>query len=106
MEVSDRKVRRENKVAIMLSEDMKARLDDVSKGYGMPPSTMASFAVAAWVQQQEQQKAMTRMAIMDVARQAGKKLDELTVDDVVDTAMVIAARKDDAQGLLELPEAN
>ena len=105
MEVKTAKVRRENKLAIMLSDEMRERLAVVAQGFGMPPSTMASFAVAAWVQQQEQGKAMTRMAIMDVARKAGEKLDAVEAADFAEVAMVVAARKEDAQGLLDLPES-
>lgn len=104
MEVRTAKVKRENKVAIMLSDEMRERLAVVAQGFGMPPSTMASFAVAAWVQQQEQSKAMTRMAVMDVARKMGEKIDSVTADDVAEVAMVVAARMDGPQGLLELPE--
>lgn len=97
------KVRREDKVAIMLSAEMKERLDKVAAGFGMPPSTMCAFAVAAWVQQQENNAALARMAVMDMTRKAGEKMDEMDVDALVQFSMQQAAKLGgDPQGLLTL----
>lgn len=79
MEAKQR-VRRDTKIAIMFSPEMKERIDRTAVAFGMPPSTLCSFAVAQWVQNQENQLAMSRMAVMQIARQAGEKLDDLDME--------------------------
>lgn len=96
------KVRREDKVAIMLSSEMKERLEKVAAGFGMPPSTMCAFAVAAWVQQQENQAALARMAVLDIARKAGEKIDDVDLDAIVKFSQQQSLKSVDAQGLLTL----
>jgi predicted transcriptional regulator len=102
MEVKQ-KVRRDTKVAIMFSPEMKERIDKIAVAFGMPPSTICSFAVASWVQQQENNLAMARMAVMQIARQTGEKLDTLDLEKMLQMAVVEAARQTgDPQGLLPL----
>ena len=106
MEVKNR-LRREEKIAIMFSAEMKERIDKIALAFGMPPSTLCSFAVASWVQSQENQLAMARMAVMQMARQAGEKMDELNIDKILQPMVVeLAKQQGDPQGLLPLdPEA-
>lgn len=100
------KVRREDKVAVMFSADMKSRLDKIAEAFGMPPSTLCAFAVASWVQQQENQLSMARMAIMQIARQTGEKMDELNLDKILQPMIVeMAKQQGDPQGLLPLDPA-
>ena len=102
MEVKE-KVRRVEKVAIMFSPEMKERLDKIAVSFGMPPSTLCSFAVASWVQSQENQLAMARMAVMQIARQTGEKMDELNLDKILQPMIVeMAKQQGDPQGLLPL----
>lgn len=102
MEVKE-KVRRVEKVAIMFSPEMKERIDKIAVAFGMPPSTICSFAVASWVQSQENQLAMARMAVMQIARQTGEKMDELNLDKILQPMIVeMAKQQGDPQGLLPL----
>lgn len=91
MDVKER-VRREDKIAVMFSTEMKARLDKIAAGFGMPPSTLCAFAVASWVQQQETNAAMTRMAVLSIAKQAGEKLDGLDLDELVRASVFAGAK--------------
>lgn len=107
MEVKE-KVRRVEKVAIMFSPEMKERIDKIAVAFGMPPSTICSFAVASWVQSQENQLAMARMAVMQIARQTGEKIDGYDLDKVLQPMIVeMAKQQGDPQGLLPLdPESS
>ena len=91
MDIKDR-VRREDKIAVMFSSEMKARLDKIAAGFGMPPSTLCAFAVASWVQQQETNAAMTRMAVLSIAKQAGDKLEGLDLDGLVRSSVFAGAK--------------
>lgn len=101
MEVKAR-VRREDKIAVMFSSDMRKRLNVLAEGFGMPPSTLCAFAVAAWVQQQENSLAMTRNAVNQIATQAGEKIDSALLDEIAQAALLYANKHLDSQGLLPL----
>ena len=60
-------VRQVEKVAIMFSPEMKERIDKIAVNLGMPPSTVCSYAVASWVQQQENNKGWTLETLMNIA---------------------------------------
>lgn len=97
------KVKREDKVAVMFSSEMKARLDKMAAAFGMPPSTLCAFAVASWVQQQENNLAMARMAVLQMAKQAGEKFDSAEFDQMLQAGIVAMAKQSgDPQGLLPL----
>jgi predicted transcriptional regulator len=99
------RVRREDKIAVMFSSDMRRRLNVLAEGFGMPPSTLCAFAVASWVQQQENNLAMTRNAITQITNQAGEMLDAVLVDELAKASLVQVNRKMDTQGLLPLDDA-
>lgn len=97
------KVRREDKVAVMFSAEMKARLDKIASAFGMPPSTLCAFAVASWVQQQENNLAMSRMAVMQLAKQMGEKVEGPEFEQMLQAGLVAMAKQSgDPQGLLPL----
>jgi hypothetical protein len=54
---------------------MMERFEHLAARYGMPPATLCAFAVARFVQQEENSAAMARMAVMDASRRAGQQLD-------------------------------
>lgn len=99
---SKARVRREDKIAVMFSSDMRKRLNVLAEGFGMPPSTLCAFAVASWVQQQENNLAMTRNAITQMAAQIGEKVDPVMVDVAAQASLVAVNRHLDNQGLLPL----
>lgn len=68
-------VRRTGDCRIKLSPDMMLRLEKMADTYGMPSATLAAFALAEWLNQKESGLAMSRMAVMDIARKAGGALE-------------------------------
>lgn len=61
-------IRRTDTVKIKLAPDILARVEDQARAYGMPPSTLCAFAVADWLQRQENNAKLARMAILDATR--------------------------------------
>lgn len=67
--------RRTDSVRVRLSDDMMARLERVSLGYGMPVSTVAAFAISDFVQQKENTLNLSRDAITKVADHAVESME-------------------------------
>lgn len=63
-------IRRTDSVKIKLAPDILGRLEEQARSYGMPPSTLCAFAVADWLQRQENNAKLARMAVMDATRNA------------------------------------
>lgn len=55
-------------IRVRLHPDMMDRLGVLATAHGMPPSTMAAFAIADWVLRQENNAKVTRMAVLDATR--------------------------------------
>lgn len=68
-ELSEGTLARTQSIRVKLSPDMLKRVESFSESYGMPVATLAAFALANWVNQQETQQKMTRLAVMEVTRQ-------------------------------------
>lgn len=98
------RVRREDKIAVMFSSDMRRRLNVLAEGFGMPPSTLCAFAVATWVQQQERGLDLTRQAITQIADKAGEMLTDEEALQVAIGSAVSLARAQDKQGILPLEQ--
>jgi hypothetical protein len=56
---------------------MMERFEDLAKRFGMPPSTLCAFAVADWVQRQENNAQLARMAVLDATRRGMPDADAL-----------------------------
>ena len=67
---TDQRGLRTDSVRIKLSPEMLLRVEKIAEGYGMPTATLAAFAVAQFVQQQEAAASMTRLAALEMARSA------------------------------------
>ena len=67
--------RRTDSIRVRLSPEMLARFEALAKRYGMPPATLCAFAVAQFVQAEENKVSMTRMAVMDASRRAGEQFE-------------------------------
>lgn len=67
--------RRTDSIRVRLSPEMMERFENLAKRYGMPPATLCAFAVARFVQQEENNMQLTRMAVMDASRRAGDQFD-------------------------------
>lgn len=63
-------IRRTDTVKLKLAPEIMARFEEQARSFGMPPSTLAAFAVADWLQRQENTAKLARMAVLDVARNA------------------------------------
>lgn len=61
-------IRRTDAVKIKLAPEILARLEEQARAFGMPPSTLCAFAVADWLQRQENNAKLTRMAVLDATR--------------------------------------
>lgn len=105
MEVKSR-VKRNDKIAVMFSSDMRSRLSVIAEAFGMPPSTLCAFAVASWVQQQERSLSMAREAIQSIADKAGELIEPELVNKCATASLIEVNRHLDAQGLLPLPDGS
>lgn len=61
---------RTESIRVKLTPDMVGRLESFSVSFGMPSASMAAFAIAHWINQQETTQKMTRMAVMEATRQS------------------------------------
>lgn len=61
-------IRRTGDVRIKLAPEMLARLEAMATAYGMPGATFAAFAIADFINRQDNNNKLSRMAVMDVAR--------------------------------------
>ena len=96
-------VRRTGDCRVKLAPSMMERLESLAEAYGMPSATFAAFAIADYINRHENNQRMARMAVMQIARQTGEKLDTLDLDKMLQMAVVEAARQTgDPQGLLPL----
>ena len=64
-------IRRTGDVRIKLAPEMLARLEAMAADFGMPGATFAAFAIADYINRQDNQLKLARMAVMDVSRSAG-----------------------------------
>ena len=70
--MNDTTTRRTDSVRVKLAPDMLTRLEAQAKAFGMPVATVCAFAVADWIQRKENEKAMTRMAVLEATRKSGE----------------------------------
>lgn len=70
--MNDTTTRRTDSVRVKLAPEMLVRLESQAKAFGMPVATVCAFAVADWIQRKENEKAMTRMAVLEATRHSGE----------------------------------
>ena len=63
-------VRRTGDCRVKLAPSMMERLESLAEAYGMPSATFAAFAIADYINRHDANQRMTRMAVMDMSRQA------------------------------------
>lgn len=73
MSREDQSSKRSESVRIRLESEMMQRLEKVAADFGMAPSTMAAFAVAAFVREQERTLLVERIMTEDGAIVSSKK---------------------------------
>lgn len=78
-------IRRTDAVKIKLAPDILGRLEEQARAFGMPPSTLCAFAVADWLQRQENNAKLTRMAVMGMSKNIG--MDESMLERLVAASM-------------------
>lgn len=64
-------IRRTGDVRIKLSPEMLARLEAMATAYGMPSATFAAFAIADYINRQDNQAKLGRMATLETVRRLG-----------------------------------
>ena len=78
--------RRTDSIRVRLAPEMMERLEALAARYGMPPSTLGAFAVAQFVQNEENKVSMARMAVLDATRRLSDEpfgsMDEATMERV------------------------
>lgn len=98
--------RRTDSIRVRLSPEMMDRFERVAQRYGMPPATLCAFAVARFVQQEENNASLARMAVMDVARQQGAEMQNLMTEESMERIfgpMLEAIMKEQALQQKSLP---
>lgn len=65
---TDQTIARTDSVRIKLAPEMVERLERLASSYGMPVSTMGAFALADWINKQEQQRRLTEHAVVEATR--------------------------------------
>lgn len=68
-ELAEGTIARTQSIRVKLSPEMLKRVEGFSESYGMPVATLAAFALANWINQQETQQKMTRLAVLEATRQ-------------------------------------
>lgn len=72
--------RRTDSIRVRLSPEMMERFERLASCYGMPPATLCAFAVARFVQQEDTNAQLARMAVMGATRKAGDRMEEVLSD--------------------------
>lgn len=78
---------RTDSVRIKLAPGMVERLERLSIDYGMPVSTMGAFAIAHWVNQQEQNRSNTVTALGELVKLTGEQINRVDLEKAVSAAM-------------------
>lgn len=67
--------KRTDSIRVRLAPELLERFGKLADRYGMPPATLAAFAVAQFVQREETNASLARMAVMDMVRRQGEQLE-------------------------------
>lgn len=73
--------KRTGSIRVRLSPEMMDRFESLSKSYGMPPATLCAFAVAQFVQTEENKTRLTRMAVLNASRHHNESVDSFLTDE-------------------------
>jgi len=68
------RVTRDDVLRIKVSPDILARLETKAVQFGLPPSTLAAYAVAQWLAQQEQGANIAEAVAKEIGGTAGDAL--------------------------------
>ena len=79
-------------VRLRLTEDVYARLERLSDRMGMPPSTLACYAVGDYIKRQEEGTRAGQMALMNMVKTMGAQFDAVEIQEMTEAAMAAHAR--------------
>ena len=79
--------KRVDSIRVRLSEEMMQRFEQLAKRYGMPPATLAAFAIARFVQAEESNAANARMAVLDATRRMGESMPEDAIEALISNGL-------------------
>ena len=79
--------RRTDSIRVRLSPDMMERFDVLASRYGMPPATLCAFAVARFVQSEEANAQLTRMAVLDASRKSADNVNAVFSEENIEKAL-------------------
>lgn len=98
-------IRRTGDLRVKLAPEMLARLEAMATDYGMPGATFAAFAIADFINKQENTKRLTSMAVLDATRRAGEQMPELSDDrlEKIFAPMIAAIAQEAALSQKNLP---
>lgn len=68
------RLRRPGEIRVQVAEEMKERLKRVAGLYGMPPSTLAAYALGSWIARQEASLRVVDTMAETVGAQIGEEL--------------------------------
>ena len=71
------RVTRDETLRIKVAPDIVRRLETLAGRFGLPSSTLAAYAVAQWLAQQEQGAAVAEAVAKEIGGQAGASLRQL-----------------------------
>ena len=71
------KVTRDETLRIKVAPDIVRRLEALAVRFGLPSSTLAAYAVAQWLAQQEQGANMVEAVAREIGGNAGDMLEKL-----------------------------
>ena len=71
------KVTRDETLRIKVAPDILRRLEQLALRFGLPSSTLAAYAVAQWLAQQEQGANMVEAVAREIGGNAGEMLEKL-----------------------------
>ena len=79
--------RRTDSIRVRLSPDMMERFENLASRYGMPPATLCAFAVARFVQTEETNAQLTRMAVLDASRKSADNVNAVFSEENIEKAL-------------------
>lgn len=85
--------RRVESLRVRLAPDMMDKFDALAARFGMPASTLAAFALAQFVQQEETKATVTKLTAIEAARRIVDKFDTFVTQDQIAEMVVSFADK-------------
>ena len=85
--------RRVESLRVRLAPEMMDKFEAFAARYGMPASTLAAFALAQFVQQEETKATVIKLAAIETARRTVDKVDTFFTQDQISEMVLSLADK-------------